>query len=484
MSPDTNGDRPATARSPALLARAHESLCVERANGYESLVPGKIDLLRSFDVPAMNDVVAICYWGRSGSRLLTSFLDGHDHAALLPMEKSQRVYEFLAVHPDLSLRDKLLGYPVYTDSYTPLFHGEFPIAAAQYYAAVDALLAVYGKQPPEFLSASRTFFQFLHVAYELALGRRPATPRPLIVYAQHRLNYHTARLVKDFPKARFLHTVRDPISNFDSMFAFYLKNAIEKRQSAHSSYPEAAMRTLVELTSTDCANRGMEARTRAVRFEDLHLHTDEAMRDVAAWLGLPYRPSLLESSFNGTKWVVVGRGGAVWSGARAAQARRQSPNMWFTDRWLVYALFHEDFAAWTYPYPVRFGRPRLRRLAAIALWVLPTKIECLNAAEALKRKVIPALRSGQIGPAWRTLTGLVAHHAELMQRVRAELRRRLSGGLVALQALETGARGAQSGAGRGSAPQQAGGAAQASQEPHRLPGQDALGAVRAPAEEP
>ena len=380
---------------------------------------------------------------------------------MLPMEKSQRVYEFLAVHPDMSLRDKLLGYPAYTESYTPLFHGEFAIAASHYYAAIDALLGVYGDRPPEFLSASRTFFQFLHVAYELALGRRPAVPRPLIVYAQHRLNYHTARLVKDFPEALFLHTIRDPISNFNSMFAFYLKNAIEKRQVSHSSYPEAAMRNLIELASTDRPNRGMDARTRAVRFEDLHLHTEHTMREVADWMGLPYRPSLLESSFNGTPWVVVGRGGGAWSGARPEQAKRQSPNMWFTDRWLVYALFHEDFGAWNYPSPSAFARPALRRLVAAALWLLPTKIEWLNAMEALRRKVIPCLRGGQVGPAWRTLTGLITHHFELMKRVRSELRARLSGAHNVLQALETGTRGPDQS--RRSAPQQSGGTAHASQ---------------------
>ena len=39
--------------------------------------------------------------------------------------------------------------------------------------------------PAEFLESRRAFFLFVHIAYELALGRRPASSHPLIVHAQH-----------------------------------------------------------------------------------------------------------------------------------------------------------------------------------------------------------------------------------------------------------------------------------------------------------
>jgi hypothetical protein len=420
----------------SVLTRALASVSSEESKGFRNLIPHKRELLRLYDVPAMEDAVGVCYLGRSGSRLLTSFLDGHDHIVMLPMECSQRTYEFFVVHRDLSLRDKLLAYPTYTESYTPIFAGEFPITPADYFAAVEALLEEYGDRPPEFLSSSRTFFQFLHVAYALALGQRPAVPCPLMVYAQHRLNYHTARFVKDFPKARFLHTVRDPISSFDSMFAFYLKNAIEKQEIARSRFPMPALRNLIELATTDCPNRGMESRTLAVRFEDMHLNLERTMRAVADWLDLPYRSSLLNSTFNGVPWPVK-RGNATWSGSRPEQAKRQSPNMWITDRALVFALFQENFVAWGYPCPAPFAQPWLRRLTLAANWILPTKIQLLNALAGLRFKIIPSLRAGKLRSAARALVGLFESHIQLMKRAQAELRARLATDRVFLRIIGT-----------------------------------------------
>ena len=411
-------------RSSILLDRALDSVAVEQAKGYRILVGEKKELLRSYDTLNIDEVLAVCFWGRSGSRLFSSFLDSHDHLLMLPMEESQRIYEFLVVHSDLTLRDRLIGYPFYDDAYMPLFGGEFPIEPAHYYAAVDAVVEAYRDQSSEILSTSRAFFQCLHVAYSLAIKRRPAVRRPTIVYAQHRLNYHTARLVRDFPKARFIHSVRDPISCFDSTFAFYLRNALEKKQIVRSAYPEAAVRTLTELTSTDEPNRGVGERTRGVRFEDLHLRTEGTMRVVAEWLGIPYHPSLLQSSFNGIPWTVAHKG-ATWTGARPAQADRRSPNMWLLDRALVYALFHENFVAWNYPCPRIFRHALLRRLIAFALWFIPTKIELLNSAPTSKVKLVPALSRGEFLSALQAVKGLLVGHMHFMKRARSEIRKRV-----------------------------------------------------------
>ena len=423
-------------QSNSVLTRTLASVRSEERKGFRNLIPQKRELLRLFDVPAMENAVGVCYRGRSGSRLLMSFLDGHDHIIMLPMECSQRTYEFFVVHRDLSLRDKLLAYPTYTESYTPIFAGEFPIAPAHYYAAVEALLEVYGDRAHDFLSSSRAFFQFLHVAYALAIGHRPAVPCPLMVYAQHRLNYHTARFVKDFPNARFLHTVRDPISSYDFMFAFYLKNAIEKQEIARSPFPMPALRNLIELATTDCANRGMDPRTFAVRFEDMHLRLERTMHAIADWLNLPFRSSLLDSTFNGVPWAVT-RGNTTWSGSRPDQAKRQSPNMWFTDRALVFALFHENFVAWGYPCPAAFARPLVRRLTPAAIWILPTKIGVLNSLAGLRFKIIPSLWSRSPWKAARALIALFECHIQLMKRAQTEIGARLTTRRALLRVIES-----------------------------------------------
>jgi hypothetical protein len=431
MAIDLDASRRVEGRSPVTTARPvarARAFFAEHARGSGDLVAEKRDLLRAYDVPAMDEVVAICCWGRSGSLLLASFLDGHDHVITLPLEKSERIYEFYLAHPDLTLRERLLAYPIHVEAYLPFFDDAFAIPAPHYHAAVEALMAAYGDRSPDFLASSRTFFQFVHVAVALALGQRPATPRPTMVYAQHHVRDDlAARLVADFPKARFLHTVRDPISCCDSSFAFYLKLVIgDAKFSRHGYLLAAALGSLTELTESDRANGGMAERTRAVRFEDLHLQPVATMRGVADWLGLADSPSLRISSFNGRPWVFE-REGVSWSGARPEQAKRQSPHSWPMDRALVYALFHEDFVAWNYPFPPAFARPWVRRLTQAALWLVPTKQEIVAMGAVWRLQVIPCLRRGEISFAVRPLFRLVSCHIALARRSGAALRLRLAG---------------------------------------------------------
>jgi hypothetical protein len=125
-------------------------------------------------------------------------------------------------------------------------------------------------------------------------------------------------LVEDFPQAKFVHTIRDPISSCDGIFRYHFP-FVEN----HILLPSM---TLFLLANKDGPQAGMESRTRAIRFEDLHCNLAETMRDLSDWLGLPYQATLLDSTFNGIPWVVT-RDGKAWSGRRLEQVQRQSANL-------------------------------------------------------------------------------------------------------------------------------------------------------------
>src|SRR6202034_745658 len=112
--------------------------------------------------------------------------------------------------------------------YARFFDGDFAISPVRYYAAVQAVLEFYRSEPPEFLESRRTFILLVHIACNLALGRLVSS-HPLIVYAQHMVDDEMARkLVEDFPRATFIHTVRDPISSCDGMFHFSFRTIAAK----------------------------------------------------------------------------------------------------------------------------------------------------------------------------------------------------------------------------------------------------------------
>jgi Sulfotransferase family len=385
-------------RPEEVLLRANALFLKERVPDLWGSVAAKIDELQRYDVLAMDTVVAVLMWGRSGSLLLCSYLDGHDDVIMMPELCSEGLYEFFERYPSFSWRDKLLAFPVFEQNAPRFFEGDFAISPAEYYAAVQAILAFYAQWPPEFLESRRAFFLFVHVAYTLALGRRPASSHPVIVYMQHVWDDTAARrLVEDFPQSKFVHTIRDPISSCDAAFHFHLKY-VEK----HILLPHTALHCLA---NKDRPHSGMESRTRTIRFEDLHSDTTGTMHDLSDWLGLPYQPSLLDSTFNGIPYVVK-RDGVAWSGRRVEQVRRRSLALSRKDRALLFALFYENFMDWDYPCPKIFQYPTVRLMTVLALFIFPMKMEMISARAVFRLSILPALRRGNIWLAIKPLRAI------------------------------------------------------------------------------
>lgn len=363
----------------AMLQQARAILRGVESADLHSLVIKTIDRLRHFDISAMERVVAIVPCGRSGSFLLCSYLDGHDDVISLPPWQAHNIYPFFYHYKSLSLHDKLLGYPIFAS----LFEGDFRIPPANYYAAVNALHTLHSRWAPQFLESSRAFFLCLHVAYCLAVDRFPATADALIVYAQHLWNSTLARhFVHDFPQACFIHTVRDPITNCGRSYAMFTQA---------NGYLSPAY-TIRMLNRNDEPHPDMESRTRAVRFEDLHLHLATTMSTVADWLSLAHQPSLQLSTFNGIPWVVR-RETHSWSGPRPEQAARDLRHMSFIDRSLLFAVLNEDFMAWNYPHPELFRYRLVRALTVLLFIFIPMRIEILE-ARAYFAKLPPPWRGG------------------------------------------------------------------------------------------
>jgi hypothetical protein len=389
--------------SQEVLVRANALFHAEESKDLRGLIQKKIEDLRDYDVPAMQRVVAILSWGRSGSLLLASYLDGHDDVILLPELCGQRLDEFFELHRGLSLSEKLLAYPAFEPGYPRFFEGDFPISAEQYYAAVQAIHEVYAEWPPEFLESRRAFFLFVHIAYNLALGRKPASPHPLIVYAQHGWdNVLATHLVEDFPEAKFVHTVRDPLSSSNGMFHYLFGVLGEHFPRTYVLAPYSAVCCLA---NTDQAHLGMESRTRTIRFEDLHSDLADTMGDLAEWLGLPFQPTLLNSTFNEIPWVVK-RDGKAWSGRRLDQVQRQSWDLSARDRALLFSVFYENFVQWHYPCPKIFGNSLVRSVVYLSLFLIPMKTEVIAARAVFKHRILPSLRHGELSRALKSMLGI------------------------------------------------------------------------------
>jgi Sulfotransferase family len=406
----------------AMLESAISYFCGEEANSPPSLMEEKIERIRNFDVSGMHRAVAICAAGRSGSVLLASYLDGHDDVILMPHMLSHKIYPFFERYHSFSLREKLLAFPFFktaeADHFLDFFGGDFPIRAADYYAAVNALFEVYGDWPKELLESRKSFFQFLHVVYAVAVGWRTNGPTPMIVYAQHMLDEELARrFIEDFPQGRFIQTVRDPITTSGRLF-----------EHSHARRGFLAAWSVVSyLTFAGLPHPSMESRTRVVRFEDLHLHLEETMRALAEWLGLAHRPSLYSSTFHGRPYVW--RSGAqCWSGARPEAVNRDCRYVSVTDRVLFFALLNEEFTAWNYSCPRVFRYAWARILMCTLVLLIPMKMEFISA-----RELFNSARRKGLRPAINGVARICICRAGIMSLVAVEIYRRIVLGKNALR---------------------------------------------------
>ena len=362
---------------------------MEETGDFGILVAEKIDDLRRYDVRAMDRVAAIMMWGRSGSFLLASYLDNHEDVVMLPEGCAYALYDYFENHRSLSLRDKLIGYATFSPDYIRFFEGDFAISRTQYFAAVEAIAELYGDGLEEFLASRRAFFVFVHIAYTLAVGRRLAGSRPLIVYAQHHWDETLARhLAEDFPGAKFIHTIRDPISSCDALFHFHQDSIVEH----HVYVPVSVLSFLID---KDRPFSGLEEQTLVVRFEDLHTDLERVMHGLADWLGLTYGPTLLESTFNGIPYVMK-RDGMAWSGRRVEQIKRLSRHISPKDRALLYAFFYDNFVAWGYPCPRVFRWRVVRGIVFFSLILVPLKMEIIAARAIFHGRMLPAIRRGDL----------------------------------------------------------------------------------------
>ena len=347
---------------------------------------------------AITRVVAICFYGRSGSFLLHSLLDNHpDVVAVPPFLLLQSFYPFWDTFGGLPVDELVTAFieqhqPWFSATalregpQAPLFGPEgkddISVDATVFGAALRRHLRD-GEEPAT--TTRRRFFQAIQVAYQDALGRRLRSTDPLVVFSLHTPSAEYARLLsEDFPDVRFIHVVREPVSAFGAHLVHHL---YEFPQPPFENFPARMLEMLLGSDRYLVEARGSSA---AVRFEDLHMDPEATMRRLASWLDLAWDPELLHTTYNGVL-ACHKKNGALISGLDPARARYRPPaTLHLIDRAVLRLLLWQNRQLWGYRWNGHTRPPRrvLRSsvgaitttiryvVTSILLWV-PAKYEYL-----------------------------------------------------------------------------------------------------------
>jgi len=298
-------------------------------------------------------VVAIFFYGRSGSFLLQSLLDEHPGILTVPPHA-------LCFFPFLSPDEMRFPPPqraeavatrapflfVETTSHSVMKGGENVEAPGVIKAAfLSSLTTIFERwdRAGRVLDSS-LLLKAIHFAYAVALGRNTLAGTPVIVWSAHKPEKQLVEtLLRECDDFRSVTTVRYPIKSLDSHFQHHL---VEKPFMPAAQLPRFLMGLIFDHDRT-IAQLPPEKRV-AVRFEDMHNQPDMVTNQLLDWLDLCQPDQGSTSTLDGAPLLFRKNNGYVTGTRKGAGDDRCTAwlNCW--EGKLFHYILQRNYQEWQY----------------------------------------------------------------------------------------------------------------------------------------
>ena len=341
-----------------------------------------------YEVAGLERVVAVMTYMRSGSGLMSSLLDSHPNAIATPDCILTGFYEFWDEYGHFPTTELV---PTFVDYYGTIFDAREPTKCPRAgkdfgtYAnytnlgpgqdecmVVDretfekVMLDIIGGQETV---SRKLFFQALHVAYSRAIGQE--AQNPIIAYGLHIAKPEIIKqFLQDFPQAKFLQMVRDPISALGSTFRSRINHGITNPLLG-VGVVTGALYHGIPVPLNNAAN------WRSVKLEDLHQKPGETMKKLSDWLEIPWDDSLLASTINGKQWWNEKNTISISGFSPAVAAQRFEEFIPAFDRIKLDILLGFKSRVWGYS-KRGWTRSRFAQFLALPLILLPFRLERIS----------------------------------------------------------------------------------------------------------
>ena len=143
-----------------------------------------------------------------------------------------------------------------------------------------------------------TFFKLIHLAYDSSIGRN-TNPKLIFFHIHNPTFVESAQFIKDFPSARFLQIIRDPIKALESWCKVYNKEGSFEKNNYHitnSSY-HTKFAIVLNYFHNPIIECGRE--TAVIKLEDLKLNSEKTLKELSSWLQINYNKSMEIPNFQG-----------------------------------------------------------------------------------------------------------------------------------------------------------------------------------------
>ncbi|MBF0177326.1 MAG: sulfotransferase [Magnetococcales bacterium] len=344
-------------------------------------------------------VLAIIYYGRSGSELVQTLLEGHPKIITIAGNVGS-LAQFYDSYVDVSGKVDMGKINHFVMMFLDCFCSMFDTRHASLYSngvdfvkmgrdgrehlGVDPVVFINNftrimRENVEFMDKG-VYLKALHIAYHISLGRN-ARDDMIIVYQLHYLDADNApALITSFPDLLFLFMIRDPLQSFGSIMRTWIFPKILKYNAKNQTDDSVILNIISQFHQIMLGGvyplADYRDRTRAVRFEDIKTRPRETMQKICHWLGIAWDDCLLETTFEGKRqWSINPHLGDVITGFDQTPLHRVYHEYfsWF-DRLRLNAFLYERQVHWGYRHNMLFTS-RFFRFFMLCLIVVPFRFE-------------------------------------------------------------------------------------------------------------
>ncbi len=263
-----------------------------------------------------NKLVTLLHFGRSGSGLFHSLMDGHPQISTLPSIYFHGFFNAVA-WDKITCEDWRELPERFADEFEVLFDANSPKPVpghegeGGYYLGKNEGMNVVGENRDEVLSVDRSafcaearrlmegldsvdpgsFFLIIHAAYEKALGRTLGE-KTIFYHIHNPGEYARLNFYRYAPDARQIMMVREPLQSCESW---------SRLDFEENNYCNVVRKIYAMLFTIDRVEFRLQDSI-GVRLEDLQARPEATMKALCEWLEIEESSSLYQMTAQGKKW--------------------------------------------------------------------------------------------------------------------------------------------------------------------------------------
>lgn len=298
--------------------------------------------------------IFICGHRRSGTTLLTCLLENHPEFLVYPPD-SGFFYAYYPIYEDPKYSDRerieqIVNFCI--KNLDDFLKESFPESVRQEINfPLDAFRNEFCNLAKKTKCKPKDLLMSLILAYKNQYGY-PDNPK-FWVEKTTSSEIYAAEALKWFPRAKFIHVLRDPRDNWAS-----LKSGWDKRFKYHNDSLDRLMHSMIERgkfgfeLSIKNQNRFGKDKYKIIKYEDLVEKTISVMTDISEFIGVSFSDNILTPTICGESWHGNNYGDTKFKGPSSLNVNRWRERI--TDQEAMLIEYHFDEYMKKYDYPLVF----------------------------------------------------------------------------------------------------------------------------------